>query len=91
MIAGLGERSAGLLHLLGEQGRAVNLDDLQGPAREVQQVGGAQQRAALGVAVDVLFELATRVVERARELAIDQLERMRREIVQVADRHTGGT
>src|SRR5690606_33890439 len=39
--------------------------------------------------IGVLLEIATRGLERRRELAVDELERMRREIVQRADRHAG--
>ena len=44
LVLRLGEPAAGLLHLLGEQRRAVNLDDLQRAARGMQMLGGAQQR-----------------------------------------------
>jgi len=56
----------------------VDLDDLQRAAREMQQVRRPQQRVSVGVPIDIVLELATRVVERARELAIDQIERMSR-------------
>ena len=40
-------------------------------AGEVQLVGGPQQRVGVRIPVDVFLELATRVIARARELAID--------------------
>ncbi len=78
IVLGLGQAPAGLLHFFGQQRGAVNLDDLQRAACDVQIFRGAQQRVGAGAAVDVVLELAARGVERARELAIDELERVRR-------------
>ena len=88
LVRRLREPAARLLHLLGEQRRAVNLDDLQRAARRVQMLGRARQRVRSGPAVDVVLDLRTRRIERARKLLVDELERVRRQIVHRVSRHT---
>src|SRR5262245_17910268 len=77
VVLRLGEPTASLLHLLGEQRPAVDLDDLQRAARRMQVLGRTQQRVGAGAAVDVALELRARGVERARELLVDELESVR--------------
>ena len=74
-------RAAGLLHLLGEQGGAVNLDDLERSGREVQQARGAHERLRIGLAVDEILDLAARGLERRGKLAIDEVERLAGKLV----------
>ncbi len=56
----------------------MNLDDLERAPRRVQMLGRAQQRVGRRAAVDIVLELAARRVERARELAVHELEGVRR-------------
>src|SRR5262249_47567029 len=91
VLARLGELATRLLHLLGEQRGAVDLDDLQRATRKMKQVRGLDERRLIAVTVDVFLALAARRIERGRELAIDQVKRVCREIVQVTDRHTSET
>src|SRR5690606_4050805 len=81
------EMAARELHLLGEQGGAVELDDLQSTVRGVQQIRRAQPRDGAAVAVGVVFEVAARGLERRRELTGHQLQRMRPDIAHLPDRH----
>src|SRR5690606_26528771 len=59
----------------------VQLDDFQRALREMQQVGRAVERIPARVAFDEILELAPSRLERAADLAADEVERMRREIV----------
>src|SRR5690606_8466318 len=75
--------TARALHLFGEHAGAVQLDDLQRALREMQQVGRAVERVAADVTLGEILELAARGIERAADLAADEIEGMRREIVRL--------
>ena len=87
LVLRFGQPPARLLHLVCEQCCAVDLDYFEGAPRDVQVLRGAQQRVGARAAVDVILELAAGGIERARELSVDELERMRSQIVHRVSGH----
>ena len=68
------EVPAGKFHFLGEQRRAVGFRQLQGAARLVQLVPGADERLGAAAAIDAILDGKVRIADRLHQLVADDGE-----------------